>query len=288
MKTNSGTGTDMTRHVRRTAVALLLCSLALPAWGQQYYLYEPKPVSPDVKRETGDGVLVSEIPINDGDTLYGISKRFSGHGTYYPQILLFNDIKDPNLIYTGDTLRIPLPKDGPAETAVKPKKGYRKALKHKTPANKKASTSPAVPASKKQSAKGNTGKDKTATTEISLSELKNMESRKGAHRSQKKKATDTATVRKSAVDDAQLIHRREEIESPPKQQKADVAPPRQAESNAVAGQQLFERAVKAYRQDDFRTALDLFDRYLADNPNSPMAADASLYKAECYLKLSAQ
>ncbi|OGU04818.1 MAG: hypothetical protein A2X82_00585 [Geobacteraceae bacterium GWC2_55_20] len=277
----------MTLHVRRTAVAFLLCSLALPAWGQQYYLYEPKPVSPDVKREAGDGVLVSEIPINDGDTLYGISKRFSGHGTYYPQILLFNNIKDPNLIYTGDTIRIPLPKDGPAEAATQPKKKHGKTLKYKTPIKKKASASTATPASKKQSSKGNTGKDKTATTEISLKELKNMESRKGDRRSQKKRTADT-NVRKSAVDDAQLIHRREEIESTPKQQKADVAPPRQAESNAVAGQQLFERAVKAYRQDDFRTALDLFDRYLADNPNSPMAADASLYKAECYLKLSAQ
>ena len=54
------------------------------------------------------------------------------------------------------------------------------------------------------------------------------------------------------------------------------------------GQQLFSQAVKAYRQDDFRTALDLFDRYLTANPGSPLAADASLYKAECYMKLSNQ
>jgi len=278
----------MTLHVRRTAVALLLCSLALPAWGQQYYLYEPKPVSPDIKREAGDGVLVSEIPVHDGDTLYGISKRYSGHGTYYPQILLFNDIKDPNLIYTGDTLRIPLPKDGPAEAAVKPKQMHGKAHGHKTPAKKKASTSPAMPTQKKQSAKVSTGKDRSATTEISLSELKNLDSGKGVRRSQKKKATDTTSVRKSAVDDAQLIHRREESDVPAKQQKAETTPPKSAGADAVAGQQLFEKAVKAYRQDDFRTALELFDRYLADNPNSPMAADASLYKAECYLKLSTQ
>jgi TolA-binding protein len=58
--------------------------------------------------------------------------------------------------------------------------------------------------------------------------------------------------------------------------------------DSASGQKLFERAVKAYRQDDYRTALELFDRYLTENQTSPMAADASLYKAECYLKLSSQ
>ena len=58
--------------------------------------------------------------------------------------------------------------------------------------------------------------------------------------------------------------------------------------DAVASQKLFERAVNAYKLDDFGTALDLFERYLANNANSPLAADASLYKADCYLKLSSQ
>lgn len=55
---------------------------------------------------------------------------------------------------------------------------------------------------------------------------------------------------------------------------------------SAAGQNLFENAVRAYRQDDCKTALELFDRYLAENQASPLAADASFYKAECYLKLS--
>lgn len=59
-------------------------------------------------------------------------------------------------------------------------------------------------------------------------------------------------------------------------------------TESVADQKLFESAVKAYRQDDYRTALELFDRYLANNSGSPLAADAGLYKAECYLKLSVQ
>ncbi|MFZ2949775.1 MAG: hypothetical protein WA003_09860, partial [Desulfuromonadaceae bacterium] len=56
----------------------------------------------------------------------------------------------------------------------------------------------------------------------------------------------------------------------------------------VPGQELFEEAVTSYRQDNCRTALELLDRFLVGNPDSPLAADANLYKADCYLKLSAQ
>ena len=64
---------------------------------------------------------------------------------------------------------------------------------------------------------------------------------------------------------------------------ADVSP-----ADATTGPKLFEAGIKAYRKDDCRAALELFDRYLAENSGSPLAADANLYKAECYLKLSAQ
>jgi TolA-binding protein len=57
---------------------------------------------------------------------------------------------------------------------------------------------------------------------------------------------------------------------------------------ATAGQRLFEEAVTSYRQNDCHTALELLDRFLAGNPDSLLAADANLYKADCYLKLSAQ
>lgn len=61
-----------------------------------------------------------------------------------------------------------------------------------------------------------------------------------------------------------------------------------AVAEATAGQRLFEEAVTSYRKDDCLAALELLDRFLAGNPGSPMAADANLYKAECYLKLSVQ
>lgn len=61
-----------------------------------------------------------------------------------------------------------------------------------------------------------------------------------------------------------------------------------AVAEATAGQRLFEEAVTSYRKDDCHAALELLDRFLAANPGSPMAADANLYKAECYMKLSTQ
>ena len=44
----------------------------------------------------------------------------------------------------------------------------------------------------------------------------------------------------------------------------------------------------AIGRDRLLPAAELFDRFLAEYPASALAADASLYKAECYLKLSSQ
>ena len=47
--------------------------------------------------------------IKDGDTLWGIATHFYNDGTKYPHIVDANleVIKDPNLIYEGQTIRIP-------------------------------------------------------------------------------------------------------------------------------------------------------------------------------------
>ena len=114
-------------------------------------------------------------------------------------------------------------------------------------------------------------------TELSLSELK------PGDKGKKKRAQ--ADVRK-------LSKREPRREASParKPVAADESKPVVASTRATtdssAGQRLFEQAIKAYRQDDCRTALDLFDRFLANYPTLPQAADASLYKAECYMKLS--
>jgi LysM repeat protein len=284
MKTNSGTGIDMTNHLRSAAVAVLLCSMAFPVRAQQFYLYEPKPVPSDTVVKAGDGVLVKEVPVQNGNTLYGISRKFTGHGMYYPQILLFNNIKDPNLIHVGDTLKIPLPKGdvsdvSPNRGTLKPEKKPAKAAKEVGKRSVKQST---VASGKVRP------KVKAYLAEASSTDVPAVENRKAENRKSGRHVTGHKVA--PAVDQSSLPV---SGDVPGRHEKAAVAGSAAAADKKVstvssAGQQLYEKAVKAYKQEDFRTALDLFDRYLNDNPDSVLSADASLYKAECYLKLSAQ
>jgi len=92
MKTSWGTGIDMTSRTGRTIVIALFTCMALPAWGQQYLLYTPQRLPSGQKRATQEGILVQEIEVQKGDTLYALSRKFGGRGMYFPQILLFNSI----------------------------------------------------------------------------------------------------------------------------------------------------------------------------------------------------
>lgn len=245
----------MTSRFGRTTLLLIMICIALPAWGQQYILYVPQPATADQQVPSQNGILVREIEIQKGDTLSKLSRRFSGHGMYFPQILLFNNIKNPDLIYTGNSLKVPVTRtDTPAsDRAGSSPSGL--SAKQKASGHKKSTrkSNDAAPAS-------------AASTELSLSDLNNVEAKKhkttrGSRKSKtslpQKSPTPTATNKTSAA------------------------------AKDAAGDQLYLAAVKAFQQDDCRTALGLFDRYLADNSASPLAADANLYKAECYLKLSA-
>ena len=75
--------------VKCCVMALLLFG-ATASWGGDY-LYSPAPVEGEA---VGDGVLVREVTVKKGDNLSRISKRYSGRDYYYPQILLFNEIKN--------------------------------------------------------------------------------------------------------------------------------------------------------------------------------------------------
>ena len=273
MKINWGIGTDMTRRVCGTAVALLLLALAPAAWSQQYYLYSPKASSPEDKVSPDDGVLVREVSVQKGDTLSGLSRKFSGHGSYYSQILLFNDIKDPNLIYAGKTLRVPVSKeqaDEKTSTAPATKK-KKKTTRPVSAVGKGQTVAPLTPA--KRSVAGKTAAE--PLTEISLSDLKRIDA--GKHKKREARQPKTAVMRKTAP-----------VTEAPKTAAPVTEKMRSAGVEAVSGQKLFENAVRSYRQEDCRVALDLFERFLSENPTSPLAADASLYKAEYYLKLSSQ
>ena len=233
MKTNWETGTDMTGYVFGLVMAIILLAGVTPGWSQQQYLYAPRPVAAEEKVRKEDGILVQEVPVKKGDSLSRISRRFSGHGSYFPQILLFNDIKNPDRIYTGSTLRIPVSRSGAADQAANaPVKGGVSAVP------------PAAPLS--DSSAGDLKKSTAA-----------VEKKRGRRHAHAHSHAGSAGKPAAAV-------------------------------SAASEQKQFERAIKAYRQGDYRRALGLFDRFLADYPASALAADASLYKAECYLKQSNQ
>lgn len=249
----------MTLRLCGTAVTLLFLSLAPSAWSQQYFLYSPKPVSPEETKPAKDDVLVREVPVRKGDTLSGISREHSGRGSYYPQIMLFNDIKNPDLIHAGEILKVPVAREPGADAAsgVPARKERRPAKTAGKARGEKSTPSVRQPAEPKPAAE--------APTELPLSELKRAEGAKAGkqQKSAERKKQATPPVARSPLSS----------ESP---------------KPAADSRLLFEKAVKAYRQGDCRTALDLLDRFLAENPASPQAADASLYKADCYLKLSSQ
>lgn len=94
-------------HSNRMACVVAALLLATPVWGQDY-LYTPAPAAGDATTATADGVLVREVTVKKGDTLYHLSRQFSGKGSYYPQILLFNELKNPHLIHPGNVLRVPV------------------------------------------------------------------------------------------------------------------------------------------------------------------------------------
>jgi len=91
-----------------SSLVLSLASLA-PAGGAEYLRYAPEPSDGKPLRGPDEGVLVKRITIEKGDTLYSLSRKFSGRGSYFSQILLFNEIENPDLIYAGKGLLVPLP-----------------------------------------------------------------------------------------------------------------------------------------------------------------------------------
>ena len=75
---------------------------------EEYSLFLPAPVEIDKITPPASGILVKKITIKRGDNLTALSRKYSGKGGYYPQILLFNKIRNPNLIYTGRPLLVPV------------------------------------------------------------------------------------------------------------------------------------------------------------------------------------
>lgn len=119
-----------THRLVASALVLSLASLA-PATGAEYLRYAPEPSDGKPLAGPDEGVLVKRITIEKGDTLYSLSRKFSGKGTYFSQILLFNEIANPDLIYAGKGLLVPLPA-GHGEGTAPPARRAGPAVKGKS------------------------------------------------------------------------------------------------------------------------------------------------------------
>lgn len=189
--------------VKCFAMALLLLG-ATASWGADY-LYAPKPFEGET---VGDGVLVREVTVKKGDNLSRIAKKYAGRDYYYPQILLFNDIKRPHWIQIGQVLRVPLSRKAAASHG-------QQAVVEKGPERK------------------------TLVQELAV----------------------------------EVPKKRAEKQRP-------AAAAAQGERNA------FNRGLEAYKKGDCKTAIEQFDRFISSYPRSVLLPEATLSRADCYLKLS--
>ena len=92
-----------------------------------YLLYTPQKTDQTLApANPADGLLVQSIVIRQGDTLKKIAKRHIGKGSYFPQILLFNQISNPDLIHTGRSLLVPVSEKGTTVHSPRAKKAAEK------------------------------------------------------------------------------------------------------------------------------------------------------------------
>jgi LysM repeat protein len=108
-------------------VAALLAPTA--SRSEDFLLYVPKPAAADQLPASPDqGVLVKKVTVKPGDTLSQLSRKHIGVASWFPQVLVFNSVKNPDLIYPGDQLLIPVPTGH--EASVKKASKRAKGSKH--------------------------------------------------------------------------------------------------------------------------------------------------------------
>lgn len=213
----------MTRSLVIALAMVVTGAATVAAGGGEYLLYAPQQVeSPKIPENTAEGILVKSITINRGDTLSKLSKRYSGRAAFFPQILLFNHIKNPDLIYADKKLLVPVT--------------LRKVID-------------AHPAAKTRV--------KRARPSTGVRRVKPSAVIKRAKPSAGVPHTVRIPSRAHALDNRQQFE-----------------------------QKLFDRGMAAFNSGNFRGAIAHFDEFLKTAPESPLAADATLYRAECYMKLS--
>lgn len=203
-----------------------------------------------------DGVSYREVTVQDGDTLYGISLKYSKEGASYAETVRFNNIADQDEIAIGDIINVPL---------FRQKKKEKKEAKPVKPVKQ---VRPVAAAPLKQPA--------TEKTEV-IKVPGNIEVLPSKKFSGYSTSRQKAIIQPPAESSAHIPAKTDtELQQPEKLPEASV----------LLGQKLFEQAIKSYRSGDCQTAIQLFTRYLGEDTTSKFAADASLLIADCYLRLS--
>lgn len=67
----------------------------------------PSTAATAVRETTQQQTKDTTYTVKSGDTLWGIAKKFYGDGNQYARLATYNSIKNPNLIYAGQVLKIP-------------------------------------------------------------------------------------------------------------------------------------------------------------------------------------
>jgi hypothetical protein len=278
----------MTRSACTVLAALLLLFLTAPVLGKNYFLHSPKLWSPQEKDQyekehpsakeekkavvkqkvppqkapakkrkiqtkknqvlVKDGVSYREVIVQDGDTLFGISRRYSKEGASYAETLRFNDIEDPDQIVSGDIIRVPLSKKKKTEQLHQAKPILATPPKHQTIVSAPQKPVPAKPAIPSPRAFSSNSSSRQKTNQPAII----------------KSPAETAPTPAKTIPEKQPTFT----------------------NHSTSGPELFEQAIKAYRSGDCHQALTLFNRFLAGHANEPLAADAHLFIADCYLRLS--
>ncbi len=197
---------------------ILLLDGKIESWGTEY-VYTPIPVE-ESSGKSAEGVLVREVAIKRGDTLSMISKKYSGRGYYYPQILLFNQIRNPNRIYPGQIIRIPV-------SGKKPLVKTQDSAKTELPTVNKPSIQPVT--IQPVAPKPVTVKSKDNVVKKNVTNVK-IQSREETH--------------------------------------------------------YYKIAVAAFKKGECARAIKLLDDFINRYPSSRLLPEATLNRAECYMKMS--
>jgi hypothetical protein len=260
----------------------LLTMLLAPvhSYGEEFLLYTPKPAEKDqLPASPDEGILVRSVTVKHGDTLSKLSHKYIGRASWYPQVLLFNSIENPDLIYTGDKLLVPVPSEQAAATEKKgapekkhpkvEKRGarHRAAVRHKAAAQPEAAQPEGV---KPETAKPGTVKSQTAKRKAAKPVALPRET-------VKPEAAKPVTVKPEAVK-----------QKPLKPEFSRVVRPVIVRPVATDEQGSYQQAKLAYLKGDYQTAFELFTQFRSKYPGSTFSADVALYQADCLLHLSGE